>query len=72
MLYDCLMSSVMHCDFDTGSLKSTYPQYSFRRLSLKKEYSVYAFHNVDDSGPALNNIGFFQIARLTVILFRCR
>ena len=45
---------MMHCIFIPGSPKSTFSKYSFGREGVtKKEYSLYAFDNVDNYGRPL-------------------
>ena len=55
---------MMHCDFDTGSLKALMSNFSFgREGGHRKEYSVYAFDNVDNSERLLNT-GPFKSYRI--------
>ena len=47
------MSLIVQCDFEVSN--STFSKYSFGRDGVtKKEYSVYALDNVDNSGRPLN------------------
>ena len=49
------MLIMMHCIFIPGSPKSTFSKYCFGREGggHKKEYSLYAFDNVDNYGRPL-------------------
>ena len=44
------MLFMLHCYFDTASLKSTFPSTTFGKgEAVNNEYSLYSFHNVDNN-----------------------
>ena len=57
------LSIMVHCDFEKGSQNQYHSKYSFDREGggHKKEYAVYAFANVDNSGqPQTRNRSFLN------------